>query len=33
MKEFLASYGLLIFMLIICLGSHFFMHRKGGHKH
>ena len=32
MKEFLANYGLLIFMLVVCLGSHLFMHRGHGGK-
>lgn len=31
MKEFFSQYGFAAIMLLVCLGSHFFMHRGGGH--
>ena len=29
MKQFLTSYGPFLLMMLICLGSHLFMHRHG----
>lgn len=31
MEEFFKNYGFIILMLVICVGSHFFM-GHGGHK-
>lgn len=36
MEQFIKSYGFLILMMLICFGSHFFMHRthhNGKHEH
>jgi len=32
MEEFLKTYGFLILMLVVCVGSHFFMHGSKRHQ-